>query len=50
MSKIEDFLSITEEQEIVHAIRIAEQNTSGEIRVHLEKSSKIGSGSFKKIN
>ncbi|PWK17578.1 TPM domain-containing protein [Xanthomarina spongicola] len=41
MSKIEDFLSITEEQEIVHAIRIAEQNTSGEIRVHLEKSSKI---------
>lgn len=41
MSKIEDFLSFTEEQEIVNAIRIAEQNTSGEIRVHLEKSSNI---------
>jgi uncharacterized membrane protein len=41
MSKIEDFLSSTEEQEIVNAIRVAEKNTSGEIRVHLEKSSKI---------
>lgn len=40
MSKIEDFLSTTEEQEIVEAIRIAEQNTSGEIRIHLEKTSK----------
>ncbi len=39
MSKIEDFLSKEEEQEIVEAIRIAEQNTSGEIRVHLEKTS-----------
>ncbi|MDU8885634.1 TPM domain-containing protein [Yeosuana sp. MJ-SS3] len=37
---IEEFLSTTEEQEIVEAIRIAEQNTSGEIRVHLENSSK----------
>lgn len=41
MSKIEDFLTAEEEQEIVNAIRIAEKNTSGEIRVHLEKSSKI---------
>ncbi|MEO8934300.1 MAG: TPM domain-containing protein [Xanthomarina sp.] len=41
MSKIEDFLTAQEEQEIVDAIRIAEKNTSGEIRVHLEKSSKI---------
>ena len=41
MSKIEDFLSATEEQEIIKAIRTAEKNTSGEIRVHLEKSSKI---------
>ncbi|MFL0352024.1 TPM domain-containing protein [Xanthomarina sp. GH4-25] len=40
MSKIEDFLTPQEEQEIVNAIRVAEQNTSGEIRVHLEKSSK----------
>jgi uncharacterized membrane protein len=39
MSKIEDFLSTEEEQEIVEAIRIAEQNTSGEIRVHIEKTS-----------
>ncbi|MCX7552073.1 TPM domain-containing protein [Xanthomarina sp. F2636L] len=41
MSKIEDFLTAQEEQEIVNAIRKAEKNTSGEIRVHLEKSSKI---------
>ncbi|MFI1772064.1 TPM domain-containing protein [Thalassobellus citreus] len=39
MSKIEDFLSTEEEQEIVEAIRIAEQSTSGEIRVHIEKTS-----------
>ncbi|MDB0600383.1 TPM domain-containing protein [Tenacibaculum maritimum] len=36
MSKVEGFLSVTEEQEIVAAIQIAEQNTSGEIRVHIE--------------
>jgi uncharacterized membrane protein len=41
MSKIEDFLSAEEEQEIVEAIRIAEKNTSGEIRVHIEKTSEI---------
>jgi len=41
MSKIEDFLSEEEEQEIVKAIRIAEQNTSGEIRIHIEKSTQI---------
>lgn len=39
MSKIEDFLSLKEEQEIVEAIRVAELNTSGEIRVHIEKTS-----------
>ncbi|WP_299549351.1 TPM domain-containing protein [Seonamhaeicola sp.] len=39
MSKIEDFLSAAEEQEIVEAIRKAELNTSGEIRVHIEKTS-----------
>ena len=33
---IEDFLSKTEEKEIVEAIRKAEKNTSGEIRVHIE--------------
>jgi hypothetical protein len=37
MSKVEDFLTKEEEQAIVEAIRIAEKNTSGEIRVHLEK-------------
>ena len=41
MSKVEDFLSVEEEQEIISAIRIAEKNTSGEIRVHIEASSKI---------
>ena len=30
--------SKTEEQEVVQAICVAERNTSGEIRVHLEKS------------
>ena len=38
MSKVEDFLTKTEEQEIVEAIRVAEKNTSGEIRVHIEKT------------
>ena len=38
MSKVEDFLSKEEEQEIVEAIRKAEKNTSGEIRVHIEKT------------
>ena len=40
MSKIEDFLTVDQEQEIIEAIRVAEQNTSGEIRVHIEKTSK----------
>ena len=38
MSKVEAFLTKEEEQEIVSAIRIAEKNTSGEIRVHIEAS------------
>ncbi|WP_282124489.1 TPM domain-containing protein [Algibacter mikhailovii] len=38
MSKTEDFLSKEEEQEIIEAIKLAELNTSGEIRVHLEKT------------
>lgn len=41
MSKIEDFLTPQEEQDIIAAIREAEKNTSGEIRIHLEKTSKI---------
>lgn len=38
MSKVEAFLSPKEEQEIISAIRIAEKNTSGEIRVHIEST------------
>lgn len=41
MSKVEDFLTPEEELEIVEAIRIAEKNTSGEIRVHLEQSTAL---------
>lgn len=41
MSKLEDFLSAAEEQEVIQAIRTAESNTSGEIRVHLEAHSNI---------
>lgn len=41
MSKVEDFLTQKEEQEIVEAIRLAEKNTSGEIRVHLEKTTEL---------
>ena len=37
---IEEFLTASEEQQIINAIRIAEKQTSGEIRVHIEPSSK----------
>ena len=37
MSKVEDFLTSTQEEEIIDAIRFAEKETSGEIRVHIEK-------------
>lgn len=37
MPNIEQFLTPKEEAEIVEAIRIAEGNTSGEIRVHIEQ-------------
>ncbi len=40
MAKIEEFLTEQEEEEVVEAIRQAEKKTSGEIRVHIEKSSK----------
>ena len=39
MSQVEDFLTTVEEQTIINAIREAEKNTSGEIRVHLERHS-----------
>ena len=38
MSKVEDFLSKKDEEEIMEAIRKAESHTSGEVRVHLEKT------------
>ena len=41
MSQVEQFLSADEEQQIVEAILKAEKNTSGEIRVHLEASTKM---------
>lgn len=41
MSKVESFLSKKEEQEIVDAIVLSEKNTSGEIRVHLEKETSM---------
>jgi uncharacterized membrane protein len=41
MSKVEAFLSKIEEQQIVDAICMAEKNTSGEIRVHIEKTTSI---------
>lgn len=36
MTKVKDFLSKKEEEEVVEAIRTAEKSTSGEIRVHIE--------------
>ena len=41
MSKSEDFLTKQDEQEIVLSIVEAEKNTSGEVRVHIEKQSNI---------
>lgn len=42
MSKVETFLSVEEEQEVVEAICLAEKETSGEIRVHIEKNASGG--------
>ena len=41
MSKVEDFLTKEEEQAVVNAIGMAEKETSGEIRVHIEKTTSI---------
>lgn len=38
MSKVEKFLSVNDEEQIIEAIRKAEKSTSGEIRVHIERS------------
>jgi len=37
MTKVEEFLTKTEEKSLIDAIKTAEKNTSGEIRVHIEK-------------
>lgn len=41
MTEVEKFLSATDEADIVDAIKNAEKNTSGEIRVHIEKETSI---------
>ena len=41
MSKIEDFLTTAQEQAIIKAIEVAEKNTSGEIRVHIENNTDL---------
>jgi uncharacterized membrane protein len=41
MSVVEDFLSKSDELAVVEAIRMAEKNTSGEIRVHIERSTSL---------
>ena len=38
MSQVENFLTVEQEQVIINTIKIAEKNTSGEIRVHLEEN------------
>ena len=41
MSKVEDFLTANQEQILIQAIKTAEKNTSGEIRVHIEKETEL---------
>ena len=38
MPEVDNFLTAREEQVIIDAIKVAENNTSGEIRIHIEKS------------
>jgi uncharacterized membrane protein len=38
---VEDFLSAEDEKAIIESIRLAEQHTSGEIRVHLEATTQL---------
>ncbi|MCF6280278.1 MAG: TPM domain-containing protein [Flavobacteriaceae bacterium] len=40
MSEVENFLTAQEEEQVIAAIKSAEKNTSGEIRVHIEKLTK----------
>lgn len=41
MSKVEEFLTAQQEQDLIKAIKVAEKNTSGEIRVHIEKQTEL---------
>lgn len=41
MSKVEDFLTAPQERDLIKAIQTAELNTSGEIRVHIEKRTEL---------
>lgn len=41
MTKNRTFLTPQEEQEVIEAIRTAEKNTSGEIRVHIEQTAAV---------
>jgi uncharacterized membrane protein len=41
MSIVEDFLTAEEERDIIFTIRESEKNTSGEIRVHIERDSEL---------
>jgi uncharacterized membrane protein len=41
MTKVNHFLTAKEEREVIEAIRTAEKNTSGEIRVHIENTAPI---------
>ena len=41
MSRVEDFLTAEEEQDIVQAILTAEKSTTGEIRVHIEAHTRL---------
>ena len=40
-SKVEAFLTPDEEKAVIEAIRLAEKETSGEIRVHIEKTTSL---------
>ena len=40
MSEVESFLTAQQEKNVIEAIKKAEKNTSGEIRIHIEKQSK----------
>lgn len=39
MPKVKDFLSKIDEEAVINAITLAEEKTSGEVRVHIEDSS-----------